>query len=276
MKSRRVCTLALVLTVAACSGGATEEPFDPFESALVALQLLSPEGAAEVSAKFERTLTNALVLVMTKHWDSSVPDKFPSFRDTEIGGHGLCTVTLTQGDLDAIVGLFPLGVGPNGFTVQGQLPDTPLPGDYHVVHFEVDATLAVVVADPTLLFEYAFAFDSDGVTSNNFSEADTNYYTGTDRWYEVTWTNAQGWRLRVYTADTDSFVEVSSAARVIFADNAMLLLVPASEFAVGEPDYRVTAFVHTGDFGIPPPSTSWSGNPEPRLVEGLQAYPDQD
>jgi len=282
MNPRRCIPLALVLIVAACAGAENDTP-DPFESARVALQLLSPEPALQVAAKFSRTLTNAPVLVTVKHWDSSVPDKFPPFRDTEIGGHGLCTITLSQGDLDAIAALFPAGVGPNGFTVHGEMPETAEPGTYHVVHFEVDALLAVVPGDPTLLFEYAFVFDADGVDSNDYTEPNVNYYTGTDRWYEMTYTNAQGWRLRVYTATSSiltaeiehTITEVESAARVIMSENAMLLLVPADEFETSEPDYRVTAFIHDGDFGIPPPH-SWSGNPEPRVVEGLQAYPNQN
>ncbi len=31
----------------------------------------------------------------------------------------------------------------------------------------------------------------------------------------------------------------------------MVLAVPASEFAVARPEYRITAYRHTGDWGLP-------------------------
>ena len=63
-------------------------------------------------------------------------------------------------------------------------------------------------------------------------------------------------------------IKVASAARVIIRGNAMLLVVPRSEFKVDKPKFRVTSFAHKGDFGIKPPHV-WSGDPTPAVDQPL-------
>lgn len=276
---KRTLILTMVSLTMACSGSAVVITTPPGLVAVVtAVQLVSPGGDTADEDLLNLTLTLAPVRINVSHWDPSVPDKIPPFTDTEIAAHGLLTLDLDAMAIADLLAAFPVGAGPNGFTVYGEIPSPMAAGSYHIAHLEVQTDVAVIPADPLLLFEYSFVFDADRNNANNFMTTGVNYYVGSDRWYLLTYTNAQGWRLNVKTAIRDAggetITDVASAACVIIAGNAILLVVPASEFGVVDPEYRVTAFVHDGDFGIPPPH-SWSGNPEPRLVEGLQVYPPQ-
>jgi hypothetical protein len=148
-------------------------------------------------------------------------------------------------------------------------------GDFHIVHFSCAGVIPIVDADPTAVYQYAFVFDSDGNTANNYTTADNDFFNDTDKWYVMSYTDAGGWVLTVSTAFDGTIVEVASAARVIIKDNAMTLLVPTSEFAVSDPGYRVTAFCHNGDFGINPPH-NWSGDLHPPVADGLETFPQQN
>ncbi len=63
-----------------------------------------------------------------------------------------------------------------------------------------------------------------------------------------------------------------TTARIIIFENTMVLVVPASEFAVAKPDYRITAFRHTGDYGMSPPH-DFDGSIWPSVADGLQSFP---
>ena len=272
--------LALLVVFTACTGNASTPVENGTGDAIVAMQFLLPLSEAEVFARFNFTLTNAPRFVAVAHWDPSVPLKIPSFTDTEIASHGLITLPIDDTALADIATNFPVGQTNTLLVVAAEMPLTPIAETYHFVHLEVESTLAITVPDPTILLEYAFVFDQDGELTNNYAaDPATNYYNDSDQWYVMSYSNAQGWRLRVFTATTsgnvDTLTEVASAARVIMTGNALILVVPASEFTVSDPDYRVTSFAHDGDFGIPAPH-SWTGNAEPRLIEGLQDYPAQN
>ena len=281
LRTLLVCFLALF---AAC-GGSGDDRISPAPEVEALVRGFIALTEAELIDEVDRSTILSLVGGLVAHWDDTVPAKVPPFLDTEIRSHGAFNVVLDQDALDAFFSLFPLGKDDeDNPTLQVLGANSPLPmgtGTYHIVHLRVMSPLAINVADPTLLFEYGFVFDSDGSATDSYGPSEPeNFYEGSDRWYEVTYSNAQGWRLTAYTASTtgtgDSEVttvtEVESAAKVIFSGDTMLLLVPAGEFGVAQPDYRVTSFVHDGDFGIPAPH-SWSGNAEPRVVEGLQRYP---
>ena len=108
-------------------------------------------------------------------------------------------------------------------------------------------------------------------TDHAFASCSSQTLSDSDRWYEATYSPSEGWKLKVTDARNNNFTEIASAARVIISENAFVLVVPASEFSVAEPAYRVTAFCHEGDFGLNPGSF-WSADVEPPVAEGLAPF----
>lgn len=163
---------------------------------------------------------------------------------------------------------YPCGMGTEGLTLcenTGPVPD----GDYIVVVNVLSE--AVPLNDPTNFWTYGFVFDSDGVAANNFQpipQFPNDFFQDTDRWYQAQYNPSSGWSLRVTDAALDPNGTVTSNARLIITANALVLVVPASEFSVPRPAYRLTNFRHTGDFGQNPPF-DWDGDVSPPVSEGL-------
>jgi len=268
--------------VPACTSSSNAPVLLGTTAALATMALLMGSNPDAIQSLFLLRLVTAAVGVLILHTFLSVPPKIPGLPWTEIAAYGLVTFFLSVALLVTLFGLsqvqgnggpvFPGGQGPDGFTVAANMPLLLAEGDYHIVHFSCAGVIPVVSTDPTVIYQYAFVFDSDGNTANNYTTADNDFFNDTDRWYVMSYTDAGGWVLTVSTAFDSVIVEVASAARVIIKDNSMTLLVPASEFAVTDPDYRVTAFCHNGDFGIPPPN-NWSGDLHPPVADGLETFP---
>jgi hypothetical protein len=286
-QSKTICVVLMlaILFMPGCSSSSPAATTLGTTAALGVMTLLMNSSVDVVRPIFLATLVTALVGVLVLHTFLSVPAKIPSIPWTEITHYGLVTVFLATALLVTLFGslqvqqngdpVFPPGQGPNGFTVAA---NTPLPlaeGDYHIVHFSCEGVIPVVSTDPTVVYQYAFVFDSDGNTANNYTTADNDFFNDTDRWYVMSYTDAGGWVLTVSTAFDGSIVEVASAARVIMKDNSMTLVVPADEFGVSDPGYRVTAFCHNGDFGVNPPY-DWSGDLHPPVADGLEDFPQQN
>jgi hypothetical protein len=162
----------------------------------------------------------------------------------------------------------PCGDGPLGFTVCDL--DTPFPeGDVIMVATALQAP--VPLDDPSRLFQYGFVFDSDNDPSNNYvppPQFANDFFRDTDRWYAVTYDPAVGWDLTSSLADGTDILGAASQARVLITEEVMVAFIPAQEFHVECPGYRVTAFTHTGDFGANPPH-DWAGDQEPTVGEPL-------
>lgn len=293
MKDRRFPCLALLVAlilVPACGGGGTSAPlvFNT-EAALALMELLSPRPDVEVQQEFEANTIIAPTGVLVAHQNLSVPPKIPPFLLTEISHLGVLEQFLTNAQLRNLFGgsevqqgsplnpTFPTGVGQQGaFTVEANKSELLSEGDFYYFFFNTKAPLPLpsMGVDPKLLFQFAFVMDRDGAADNNFSTTDNDFFNGTDRWYELTYSLGGGWRLFVWDWDDDAGekVEITSAARAIFGLNALVLVVPASEFTLSRPGYRVTTFAHDGDFGIPAPH-SWSGDLFPTVAQGLHPFP---
>ncbi len=169
--------------------------------------------------------------------------------------------------------VFPLGQGPEGFTLAAE-PAAPLTaGDYCV--FWLATREAIPLADPVQLLQYAFVFDSDANPANNWVPAPAfqgDYFKDTDRWYELNYAPSTGWALRCRVVGAgNTLTTVPSGARAIFSGDTLLLLVPRSEFAVPSPPFRATTFAHLGDFGQNDPFV-YSGDPTPAVAEGLRFW----
>ncbi len=283
MKTSRLVLVGLLALPFGCAGSAGTPSLAPELEAL--LRGFVPLTANDLAVTVANTTVVGLRGVAVTHWDATVPAKVPPFSDTEIRSHGIFNVDLDTTDLQTFMSLYPLGkddeTNPTIQVLAANLPLAMNPGNYHFVHLRVETALAINVADPTLLYEYGFVFDEDGSVSTGYNATEpTKFFNGSDRWYELTYSNAQGWNFMVYTASTtgtgesevSTITEVSSGAKIIMSGDTLVLMVPANEFTSPMPEYRTTSFVHDGDFGIPSPH-SWSGNAEPRVVEGMQRYP---
>jgi hypothetical protein len=167
---------------------------------------------------------------------------------------------------------FPCGSGPEALTVCSN-PSVPLAaGNYVVAWMATGGTIPL--ADPNRHLQFGFVFDADGNAANNYVPSPgfaNDFYGGSDRWYSVEYTPALGWRLIVTDARNNAFTVIPSGARALIRDNGIVLLVPAAEFAVANPAYRVTLFSHLGNYGIPQPHI-WSGDLSPTVALGLSAF----
>ncbi len=129
-----------------------------------------------------------------------------------------------------------------------------MPGDYLVVAMSTQGLIPT--DDPVNSYQYGFVFEDDGNDSNNYEPAPAfqgDYFQGTDKWYALEYSPAAGWDLKVTDASDNAFQQVASAAWAVIAQNCVMLVVPMSEFDGPTPQYRVTAFRHSGDFGQNPP-----------------------
>ncbi len=210
--------------------------------------------------------------VETLHSSILIAAAIPFLDFTMIRGMIALQKNFDQQQVDLLYGRgdFPCGTGPNAFTVCPNIPLQPTGGDFFLVWNSLDAE--VPLTDAEHQFQYGFVFDADGDTGNNYQGSGdyaNDFYDDTDRWYSVEKTIGGAWTLKVTDARTGSgFQEIASAARVIIHEDAMLLMVPASEFADATPRYRVTAFAHHGDYGLNDPFY-WSGDLAPPVAEGL-------
>ncbi|MBK6696020.1 MAG: hypothetical protein IPG50_27995 [Myxococcales bacterium] len=151
--------------------------------------------------------------------------------------------------------IFPCGDGVFGRTFCGTNAASTGAGDW--LYASAIFGDEISLSDPNYHFQYAFVFDQDDNTSNNYPATPpytADFFAGTDRWYEVGYTPAGGWQFKTRNANaTSQITAFASAARFILAGNIMTLAVPKSEFASATPKMRATAFRHRGDYGLKPP-----------------------
>jgi hypothetical protein len=111
----------------------------------------------------------------------------------------------------------------------------------------------VPLQDPERFYTYAAVFDADGEPSNNFRfqpPYNWDYYQGTDRWYTLNWDFIHGdWSLSVTDVARNQWSAPSKARAVIHGD-VVVFFIPAEEFSVEQPGYRLTAFGHDGSFAL--------------------------
>jgi hypothetical protein len=165
---------------------------------------------------------------------------------------------------------FPFRFGAPSMLV-GALEEPP-PGDYFA--FAMVLRGDIPEDDPANFYQYAFVFDADGNTSNNYTplpQYPADFFKDTDRWYELLYTPTGGWTTKVSTAHGSTITPSQSNAQVWIAGSVVFLLVPASEFSTATPAYRFTAFRHKGDYGLQPPH-DFDGYVDPPVSMGLHAF----
>ncbi|GMV41986.1 MAG: hypothetical protein AMXMBFR64_37020 [Myxococcales bacterium] len=186
----------------------------------------------------------------------------PAEGEVDILQFGSLKLTLSEELAAGVTVLFPCGSSSVGATLCGG-PDALAPGDWQIFYQRLAGPIPT--ASPTAHYQYGFAIDADGVETNNYkasAQYPKDFFDGTDLWYQVTGSPGAGLSLQVTDARSGGFRDVASRARVFVMGDALVLLAPATEIAVGSPGYRVTAFRHAGDYGIAPPH-EWSGDVVP-------------
>ncbi|MEE9189643.1 MAG: thrombospondin type 3 repeat-containing protein, partial [Candidatus Neomarinimicrobiota bacterium] len=124
--------------------------------------------------------------------------------------------------------------------------------------------------DPVNYYQYSFVFDRDGNTGNNYQPSASypnDFYKDTDYWVELYYDPFWGWDMSVTDASNNSFTPVASEEMIIFVNNTLFLVIPRSVFLAQNIGYRMTAFRHTGDWGMN--TDNWDGDVQPPVAEGL-------
>ena len=181
-----------------------------------------------------------------KHMYENATDKHRDF--IKMFSYGAMYNTLDEVDLRIIKKfgntLFPCDSEiPGGFVVCTDDPVPFEPGDVHMFIFTVGAEIPI--ANPDFFYTYSVVLDADGDPSNNFEFTppnDWDYYQNTDRWYMLDWKPDIGdWTLSVMDI-VQNIYPFPSAARAVVMGDIVVFFIPASEIAVENPGYRITAF----------------------------------
>ena len=130
----------------------------------------------------------------------------------------------------------------------------PMPeagGDVWMFAMVFDET--VPAASPDHSFTYSAVFDSDGDAANDwqfFPPFDFDLFQGADRWYQLVWDhNAGAWSITVTQVDGSQQTALApSAVRALIEGDTIVFFIPASEFQLDQPPYRLTSFGHDGAF----------------------------
>ena len=218
------------------------------------------------------TFTDAIgetALYSTSQQSGQVPNpaqdiRFMGFTSRRMSGLDLLTLRAR----------FPEGEGPNGTTFLAS--DTLWnPGKYVFLHTEYEAD--VPINDLSLRLQYAFVWDGDGLTSNNWLGQgifDQDFFIGSDTWLQLA--KSAGSPAQLTMSETDStgtsVTMVPSEAAVFVNGNAMVWMLPYGEFSRERnffPTLRTTAFDNIdGNFGQGN-DDGWSGDTAPVQTEPL-------
>lgn len=164
---------------------------------------------------------------------------------------------------------YPCGPGEYGYTVCGQAPFPA--GAAIVIGVIYDDDIAI--QDPQNIYQYGFVFDSDGDETNNYAASErfpNDFFDGTDLFYVLAYTPANGWEL-TSTDVRGERKQIATGARAIINGNTIIMVIPAGEISLERPLFRLTAFRHTGDYGINPPH-DWDADVVPPVDEPLLLF----
>jgi hypothetical protein len=124
------------------------------------------------------------------------------------------------------------------------------PGEVVMLAMVLDGD--VPMEDPDHYYTYAAVFDADGDPANNFQYVEPynwDYFQNTDLWYQLDWDPTLGqWQLFVSSFMDQVPQDVASNARVVIDGSVIVFFIPADEFSVTRPGFRLTAFGHDGTF----------------------------
>jgi hypothetical protein len=222
----------------------SEPPYDPF-------QVILDYGGFNDEQK--RYILDLARMDPNADWIYSIAEMIVSeeMAETDILFHTQLLLILLAPEIEAFFGntLFPCGEDiEGGFVVCSQNPQVIEPGPVFLTLIKLAEP--VPSADPDRFYTYSVVFDADGEPSNNFEfmpPYDWDYYQNTDRWYMLDYVASAGWMLNVYDFAND-LLEESTGARAVVMGDVIAFFIPASEFTVDSPGYRITTFGHDGTY----------------------------
>ena len=145
---------------------------------------------------------------------------------------------------------FPCNQEIEGGWVVCQEPSQPMP-EGEILILAMKLADVVPLEDPDHFYTYAAVLDADGDPSNNFQffpPYDWDYFQNTDRWYQLNWVPQRGsWSLDVMDMRPEPG-PVNSKARVVIYGDVIGFFIPAEEYSVDSPGFRLTAFGHDGTY----------------------------
>jgi hypothetical protein len=173
---------------------------------------------------------------------------------TDILGHAGIKLSMSRSAVDRTFNnsLFPCDSEITGGFVACAPGAEPIPaGD--VIMLLMVLGDDVPMEDPDHFYTFAAVLDADGETSNNFRfqpPFNWDYWQGTDRWYILDWVpDMNAWFLDVTDINSGTFT-VPSRARAVVMENLIAFFIPADEFSVERPGYRLSAFGHDGTYAL--------------------------
>ena len=149
--------------------------------------------------------------------------------------------------------IFECGVTAHGRTTVCAADVQPMPAG-EVLVFAMLFVEDVPQASADHSFTFSAVFDSDGDPANDwqfYPPFDFDLFQGTDRWYQLVWDHStQQWSLDVTQVDTSLSTGsyAGSAVRAVIQGDTIVFFIPASEFEIELPPYRLTSFGHDGAY----------------------------
>ena len=149
--------------------------------------------------------------------------------------------------------IFECGVAAHGRTTVCAADVQPMPAG-EVLVFAMLFVEDVPQASSDHSFVFSAVFDSDGDPANDwqfYPPFDFDLFQGTDRWYQLVWDHStQQWSLDVTQVDTSLSTGsyAGSAVRAVIQGDTIVFFIPASEFEIELPPYRLTSFGHDGAY----------------------------
>ncbi len=207
------------------------------------------------------------------HSSPLVPSKPVAGDHTTATGLYSGTVRLDAQGAAIFDARFPCGPGQEDQTLCPPDAGPTGAGLFHVVIVGFGGP--VPTNDLPNIYQYGFVFDADATGPNNFPAPpgfENDFFQDTDLWFVVG--VDQGPSLSITDARSGALSPAPINARVIIRGNAIALVVPAPAFEVEDPPFRVTAFRHTGDFGLEAPF-NYDGSLHPAVEEGLRTFSGQ-
>ncbi|MGE0145719.1 MAG: hypothetical protein AB7I19_20630, partial [Planctomycetota bacterium] len=209
--------------------------------------------------------------VPTRNPSAAIQPQIPPLPHTEVFQTGAVVVDLDQNQLDAAftgaTPAFPLGVGPNGLTVQSDF-NTPLtPGRYFITWQCMEGDVPINVRD--LYHTFGHFSDRDGNPANNFrtgpgSENDPT--NDTDTWFQLSHDPFLRWNFTTWDTQSGFPDPLFTGTRAIISGQIQVFVIPVADLlGATELLARYYTFTHEGDLGQG--GGQWSADTTPPVDE---------
>jgi Flp pilus assembly secretin CpaC len=248
----------LAALVAACDDGGNCDCYkhkgDLFGDDLLDLFDWMP-GGSDLLRQAERTVVRDAVGELEEYSAKTLQNARVPGPGQDIVYTSISTRYMDAGDLALFASRFGPGSGVTMYA--GSQPKEP--GEYIFVSVEhvaetplFNAPLLSIATDRR--FQYGAVFQMDGIMGNDWpgiAPFDCDLFLGTDSWYQVSRAPGENPQLTHQLINGTSITDTPTGACAIAYGNAILWMIPKSEFPERNllPTFRATAFEAAADFG---------------------------